>query len=210
VNTVTKLYNVSLNRARGHILLLEMGYPDDWDLEELLEELFQSLKKELKSKLYTSDLFHELGPAGRMQQVETELMRYKTIKGEVNTAAKIAIRMLFEDEFILPGAQVKAVEILQSVTELDASRAHLRSQLAQYEAYLQRAKFGCDSTLASETEKRSEDVTEVVEMSVAKLNLSLLDMNMDSSSDDKSEEGRKVKKSSLLATTRGDVTMEVF
>jgi hypothetical protein len=188
-----------------------MGYSDDWDLEELLEELFRSLKKELKSKLYTSDLFHELGPAGRMQQVETELMRYKQIKGEVETAAKLAIRMLFEDEFILPEAQVKAVEILQLfVTELDASRAHLRCQLAQYEAYLQRAKLGSDSSaFALDPEKPNEDVSEVVEMSVAKLNMSLMDMNMDSS-DEKSEQFRKVKKSSLLATTRGDVTMEVF
>lgn len=46
VNTADKLFKVSLNRARGHLLLLEMGYLDDWDLEELLEELFKSFKKE--------------------------------------------------------------------------------------------------------------------------------------------------------------------
>ena len=174
-----------------------------------MEELFQSLKKELKVNRYTSDLFHALGPAGRMQQVESELMRYKKLKGDLESAAKIAIRMLFEDEYILPRAQIKAVDILQTVVELDSSRAHLRGQLALYEAYLQRAKVGCEASMASEKEKTGEDVSEVVEMSVAKLNTSLVDLNMDSL-EDNSEEIRMVKKSSLLSTTRGDVTMEIF
>ncbi|CAB9506473.1 expressed unknown protein [Seminavis robusta] len=208
VNTVEKLYNVALNRARGHLLLLEMGFPDDWDLEELLEELFQSLKKEIKLKLHTSGLFHELSPAGRMQQVETELMRYKVLKGDLATASKIAIRMLMEDEFILPEAQVKAVQVLLSTTEDDISNVHLNRRLALYESWLQRAKGGCDRATASHDGEDGDDISEVVMMSVAKLSMSLSQIETDVAAT--SEEFRQAKKSSLLATTRGDVTMESF
>ena len=205
VNTVEKLFNVSLNRVRGHLLLLEMGYPDDWDLEELLEELFSSLKKELKSNQQTSALFRELSPAGRMQQVETELMRYKVLKGDLDTASKIAVRMLMEDEFILPQAQIKAVQVLLRSIEKDESRKHLKGQLKQYESWLRNAKVKCDISKVPDEAAPDEDVTEVIMMSIAKLD------DLTNNDDESSyEDLQETKKTSLLATTRGDVTMEIF
>lgn len=201
VNTADKLFKVSLNRARGHLLLLEMGYPDDWDLEELLEELFKSFKKEWTSNRHSSDLFQELGPAGRMQQVETELMRYKVLKGDTKTASQIAIRMLMEDEYILPEAQLRAVQILITVMKETQNKSHARVQLEQYESWLRRATAACDNNMSSSETAPTEDVSEAVMMSVAKMNLSL---TMDDTS------VRISKFSSLLATTRGDVTMEMF
>jgi len=207
VNTIGKLYNVSLNRARGHLLLLEIGYPDEWDIEELLEELFNTVHKEVKSKKLSSDLFRELSPAGRMQQVETELMRYHVIKGNMDQASKIAIRMLMEDEFILPEAQIKAVDVLLRSVQEDDDRMHVAGQLKHYKSWLQHAKAKADRSRTPDETGTGDDVAEVVMMSVAKLD----SMMMDSMIEDNDDSDRQAaKQTTLLATTRGDVTMEIF
>ena len=106
-----------------------------------------------------------------------------------------------EDEYILPEAQLKAVQILITVLKESEDNAHVRGQLEQYELWLRRAKAACDNNIASNEPATADDVTEVVMMSVAKMNLSL---TMEDTS------VRLSKYSSLLATTRGDVTMEIF
>ena len=114
----------------------------------------------------------------------------------------IAIRMLMEDECVLPEATLKAVQVLLSVLQESDSQVHLRGQLQQYELWLKRAKVAADNNLkTSETTNSHEDVSEVIMNSVAKMNMSL---TMEDTSI------RLPKHASLLATTRGDVTMECF
>jgi len=109
---VDKQFDVMMSRVRGIILLLEMGYEDNYEIEDRLNEICKTLRRELKKEKDSSDLFRDVKPAGRMQQVETELMRYHVLKGDVHTAAKIAIRTLVEDDFALLGTQLQAIDVL--------------------------------------------------------------------------------------------------
>lgn len=124
---VEKLFNVKLVRLRGYNKLLEKGYEDEWDADELLEETFDMVKDEAKKP--SSELFTKLSVAGRMQEVETELMKYEMSRGELETAAKIAIRILHEDEMVFADAQAQAVESLLRYTEKTEVNEMIRSRL---------------------------------------------------------------------------------
>lgn len=91
--------DVLLCRLRGHVTLLEMGYPDDWEVDEMLDAAFDILKKEVNKD--STDLFMDVGPAGRMQQIEFLLMRYNIVNGDKEAAARIGIRMLVEVRLFL-------------------------------------------------------------------------------------------------------------
>jgi hypothetical protein len=112
---VEKLFHVKVVRARGYNLLLELGYPDDWKVEELLDETFEMVGTEVKRE--SSPLFINVSVAGRMQEIERELMKYKKVNGDLETASKIAVRMLKEDEMLFVDAQAQAVEILLEYIE---------------------------------------------------------------------------------------------
>ena len=115
-----KLWQVYLVRAKGHNMLLEMGYadsltgsknyPDEFELSERLDDYFRMLQNEMKRE--DSELFHDITTLGRLQEIETELMKYKMLTGDVNTAAKIAIRLLKEDSWVFAETAAVAVEVL--------------------------------------------------------------------------------------------------
>ena len=128
VNRAEKLFTVNLIRSRGHNILLEMGYPDDkmlehgypedWDLENRLNENFQLLQTEYKRRACSPKLFQDVTVLGRLQEVETVLMRYKLLMGDVECAAKIAIRMLQEDEFAFADSISQAIEVLVAYVDV--------------------------------------------------------------------------------------------
>ena len=128
VNRAEKLFAVNLIRSRGHNILLEMGYPDDqmlehnypadWDLEERLNENFQLLQSEHKRRACNPKLFQDVTVLGRLQEVETVLMRYKLLVGDVECAAKIAIRMLEEDEYAFADSFSQAIEVLLAYVDV--------------------------------------------------------------------------------------------
>ena len=128
-------FEVLLSRVRGHITLLELGYPDDWDVEERLNAAFKLLKTELPKE--SSALFTSIGPAGRMQQIELELIRYFVVKSDIIMAAKIAIRMMVEDEFIIPEAQKGAIDVLVKYSEQTDASPELQKRLQKYRLWLQ-------------------------------------------------------------------------
>jgi len=132
VNRLEKLFNVRLVRIRGYILLLEMGYLDEWEIEGNLEDLLEMLESE--SKKASSALFNEVSYIGRLQQTELEMMKNLLIKGEVAAAAKIAIRMLAEDEHIFLDAAAKAVKVLLAYVDSSDSNfeAACRASLKEY------------------------------------------------------------------------------
>ena len=53
---------------------------------------------------------------GRLQQAETELIKYLLIKGDVVQAANIAIRMLMEDKYVFLDAEAMAIKALLQYT----------------------------------------------------------------------------------------------
>ena len=210
VRGADKLFDVFLCRIRGHLLLLEMGYEDKWDIDETLDSAFNLLKKELR--VAASPLFKEYCPAGRMQQIETELMRYKVLKGEFEDGARIAMRMLVEDERTLQGAQLKAVEALvlyfqdlvasEKESEMNPKLSLALNDLQEYQKWLKHA--------SDEHDRCKSDLGEDF-MLPATLKKSMRNFMSDSQSNPKMESRRDMMRlSSLRASTRGDVTMEVF
>jgi len=110
--TVDKVekFELSVSRIRGLLSLLEISFKDEWELEELIGSAFRELKAALRN--VDSDLFAAVSPAGRMQQLDTELIMYAQLCGRKEEAARVAIRMLLEDEFVLYDAQCLAVKAL--------------------------------------------------------------------------------------------------
>jgi hypothetical protein len=133
-NRATKLFTVALSRARGHILIQEKGFPDDWEIDEVIDDALKMVKTEKQRG--SSDLFDNINSAGRQQQIETELIKYKLVKDEVKEAAQVAIRMLFEDEYIGIEAQETAVDALgRYLDSLDSdndSHAALKKDIKQF------------------------------------------------------------------------------
>eukprot|EP00980_Cylindrotheca_fusiformis_P018801 scaffold6265_cov193-Cylindrotheca_fusiformis.AAC.21 len=135
---VASLFNVNLVRLRGYNQLLDLGYEDDFNIEDLVEDSFHMVKTE--SKKDSSNLFELIGLPGRLQQIETELMKYKLRSGDIKTAAKVAIRMLFEDELIFVDALSQAIEVLLQYLVIadfeNSDRLRLKEVLEDYHEYL--------------------------------------------------------------------------
>ncbi|CAB9499287.1 expressed unknown protein [Seminavis robusta] len=216
VRSAAAHFDVKLSRIRGHNSLLEMGYPDDWDVEEMLVDAFKILKSEIA--LEENCLFTDLSPAGRMQQIELELMRYYSVKKDIATAAKVAIRMMVEDEFVIPEAQRKAVDVLESWSAHAKNKipAEVQRRLKMYQIWLEDA---CDEL---DTQRSSRDA-----FSVDKEHLSLRGSIVSKVSrasqgndsgffDENSTKGDRSDKMSLYSvqsfrqSMRGDLTMEAF
>ena len=127
-NRAHKRFLVNVCRARGHNQLLEIGYPDEmlknkgypeeWEIEELLDDAFRLLQDENERGM--SKLFEDISVVGRLQQIETELMRYKLVMGDLDTAAKIAVRLLKEDAYLFSEAVSAAVKVLLAYVDTDS------------------------------------------------------------------------------------------
>lgn len=199
VRTADKLFDVKLNRIKGHIQLLEMGYPDDWDVDELLEDAIKLVEGELKKK-ESSSLFGELSAAGRMQQVETELMRYLMHKNDTKNAARISIRMLVEDEYILPDAQTLAVEVLLAYVnsqEEGILDRDIKQELIGFQRWL--AAMDEENALHHSVSDGTEngEISEMFQIATARI-----------SSTTRSD--RSSRRTSLKLSARGDFTMECW
>jgi hypothetical protein len=143
-NRSTKLFTVALSRAKGVILLQNIGYPKNWEIDEVIDDAFKLVKDEMKRG--SSDLFNDISSVGRLQQIETELMKYKLLKGKVEEAAQVAVRMLFEDQYINSEAQETAVDVLvRYVDSLDGDSTYL-------DALKDDLKFYLDNLFMEETD----------------------------------------------------------
>lgn len=135
---VAALFNVNLVRLRGYNQLLEMGYEDDFNIEDLIEDSFAMVKTESQKK--SSILFQRIGLPGRLQQIETELMKFKLRTGDLETASRVAIRMLFEDELVFVDALSQAIEVLLQYLEAadfeNSDRLQMQEVLEDYHEYL--------------------------------------------------------------------------
>lgn len=117
-NRTDKIFEVALNRARGHNVLFELGYPDeimskkgyptDWDLKQRYNEMFDMIKSEAQKG--ESKLFDDVTILGRVQEVEGALIHYMMQLRDVVAAARIGIRMLLEDEYVLADSLSAALD----------------------------------------------------------------------------------------------------
>ncbi len=106
-----KMFDVKIVRAAGYNLLLEMGYKDEWNMKDILDEAFDIIIAEKQRS--TPSLFSRLTYPGRMQEIEMEVMKYYSqAMDDIETAAKVAVRCFFEDEKIFVDTMSKATDIL--------------------------------------------------------------------------------------------------
>lgn len=150
----TKLFQVGLTRVRGLLVLLEMGYPDEWDLEAKLEGLLDML--DLEALKENSDLFSEVGYVGHLQEVEAEVMKYKMIRNDVETAAKVAVRCLFEDEYLFAETKVEASHVLNAYVRLNEDKWDVMVQ-SSLKKWLEDSMDAVSTGLSSERQANVSD-----------------------------------------------------
>jgi len=123
------LFELMLNRLRGVLSLLEMDYPDEWGVEEQISNALRELHIALKNQ--SSDLFCDVSPAGRMQELDAELIRYARITNAIEMAAKVGIRMFMEDEYVFHHAELAAVKALVDYVALEENEKNFTSETKQ-------------------------------------------------------------------------------
>eukprot|EP00581_Thalassiosira_minuscula_P030934 CAMPEP_0183786576 /NCGR_PEP_ID=MMETSP0739-20130205/67097_1 /TAXON_ID=385413 /ORGANISM="Thalassiosira miniscula, Strain CCMP1093" /LENGTH=359 /DNA_ID=CAMNT_0026030629 /DNA_START=21 /DNA_END=1100 /DNA_ORIENTATION=+ len=96
----------------GLLALVELGYnPEELFIKDQINMIYQDLKSALKNP--SGGLFKEMTTTGRMQKFDMVLMKYFSQARNDNTnAARVAIRMLVEDEYIFPDAEQEAIKVL--------------------------------------------------------------------------------------------------
>ena len=116
-------FELLLSRIKGLLEVIKMGYEDDWGIEEL----FGEARKELRAASGDPNhsLFRDIGLSGQTQRLDYALIDYQLFVGSTNekdnkikanaaktTAAKVAIRMLMEDEYLIADAARLALKAL--------------------------------------------------------------------------------------------------
>ncbi|KAL7458345.1 hypothetical protein ACHAWC_010174, partial [Mediolabrus comicus] len=105
-------HNLMLSRSRGVEALVKLGYsPDDLFVDDIIAELLTDFRRALNNP--GDGFFLDVSPAGRMQILDSELMKYcRRVKKDDVLAAKVAIRCLVEDEYILLNTIQKALKTM--------------------------------------------------------------------------------------------------
>jgi hypothetical protein len=85
-------FDLLLGRIKGIILLSEMGFGDEWGIEELLVDAFEELNEVLTHP--TDTMFRNLDAAAQMQRFDAALIAFYMMKDhkDVEKAATSAIR----------------------------------------------------------------------------------------------------------------------
>jgi len=111
INRVER-FELMMSRIRGLLALNQLGYsPEELFIDDQIKDMYQDLKNAMKNPSH--DLFKEISVAGRMQKLDTVLMKYLSQAKDDNiNAARVAIRMLIEDEYVFPDAEEEAMKTL--------------------------------------------------------------------------------------------------
>jgi hypothetical protein len=117
---VGKLFNVNLVRIRGYNSLRALGYVHNWGVEDLIEDTLEIIKTEHRNR-ESSELFADVTVAGRLQELEAQLMRHMVLNGDLETAARIAVRMIIEDEHVYVDAVIQAIDVLILYAQSDVA-----------------------------------------------------------------------------------------
>ena len=207
-------YDLMMSRIRGKLALIKLGYSAvKLDIDEQIQGCFRDLKTAMKNPGH--ELFENVSQAGRMQTLDMALVQYTAVaRSNPKDAARVAIRLLVEDEYVFPDAQqeaIKALLIFLNTCSFDEDcpedeDGNLRRELRTY-----------DTTLEAEFTKRAQSRSSVYsEAGGSEGNLSSLrsvhcvfDTSRTSSSKEKEDKFKRAS-ISLRESTRGDFTMETF
>ena len=210
INRVER-YELMLSRCRGLLGLVELGYgSDELFLDDQITSVYDDLKTALKTRS-TNPLFKDVSVAGRMQKLDVELMRYFHLaKSDDINAARVAIRMLIEDEYIFPDAEEEAIKMLL----LYMDTAHDENAPSDEDRLIVLELQSQLKTLDSDYEKRVSQKKNSFNESTSSLgNLRSLNMSAvsDKSADiEESSKSSSQRRSTLKQSMKGDFTMELF
>jgi len=209
INRVER-YELMLSRCRGLLGLVELGYgSDELFLDDQITSVYDDLKTALKTRS-TNPLFKDISVAGRMQKLDVELIRYFHLaKHDDINAARVAIRMLIEDEYIFPDAEEEAVKILL----LYMDTANDENAPADEDGLIVLELQSLISTLESDYIKRVDQKRNSFNESTSSLgNLRSLNVSAisDKSVDIESSKASSQRRSILKHSMKGDFTMELF
>lgn len=102
-----KEFHCLLRRARGMLtLVVDCGFEDVWGIEALIAEAEAMLKNPDNAH---SNLFENINMVARQQQVNDLKIQYELSRGETETAARIALKMLVEDDYIIDTVLMNSV-----------------------------------------------------------------------------------------------------
>ena len=212
INRVER-YELMLSRCRGLLGLVELGYgSDELFLDDQITSVYDDLKIALKTRS-TNPLFNEVSVSGRMQKLDVELIRYFHLaKHDDINAARVAIRMLIEDEYIFPDAEEEAVKMLL----LYMDTVHDENAPADEDGLIVLELQSLISTLESDYVKRVDQKRNSFNESTSSLgnlgNLRSLNVSAisDKSVDIESSKASSQRRSLLKHSMKGDFTMELF
>ncbi|CAB9497324.1 expressed unknown protein [Seminavis robusta] len=105
-----------LRRSRGLLSLMRnYEFQDPWGVDKLIQQA-QTLLDEASFK---SNLFKSMNRVGRTQQIDDLRMQRAFYQGDHYTAAKIAMRMLVEDEFVIDTCCVNASQFVSQYFKIE-------------------------------------------------------------------------------------------
>lgn len=90
---------------------------DLWNPNELIDEADQLLLAAWNEP--GASLFDTISPVGRLQQLESAAMRHDLLQGHVMNAARLAMRMFAEDEFLMESALSTGAAALSALMQID-------------------------------------------------------------------------------------------
>ena len=101
-----------LRRARGILTLIQdAGFRDVWGVEDLIEQAGDMLR----NPQYTqSTLFEGVNLVSRQQQLTDLQIQYALSKNDTYGAAKLAMKLLVEDEYIIDTVLMNCVTTLNT------------------------------------------------------------------------------------------------
>ena len=219
INRVER-YELMMSRVRGLLALVELGYsPDELFIEDQMNDVYQDLKNAMKN--LSHELFKEISVAGRMQKLDTELIKYfSQAKKDNNNAARVAIRMLIEDEYVFPDAEEKATKMLLAYINTTEDEncpkdengdivKQLESEIEtlehDYVQSVQRSQSSFNDSTGRATRMRSLNISVIPNVS----NGNISDRSVGGKEELPREKSER-RSSAVRESCRGDVTMELF
>ena len=104
-----------LRRARGMLKLVqEAGFRDVWGIEDLIEQAHDLIHN---PAFADSTLFENVNLVARTQQVQDLKIQYALSKGDTEEAAKMAMKILVEDEYVVDTVLMNCVTTLNTYYE---------------------------------------------------------------------------------------------
>lgn len=140
---VPEMFTRALKRCVG---LLDFYHDKEvrsiWDPKELVKECDQLLNAEMSNA--GSELFVEVSPVGRLQQLECLAMQLAARRGRKKEASCFAMRILVEDEYILESAfKTSATTLLSAMRDVESPLAWSAKTMSSARADLRKMLRDC-------------------------------------------------------------------